>query len=115
MEITPKIEQLLETLQEKYLLENQQLEPYLEGLVYQDYLDYWDYIQTDVLLNLQHPRTNIPDEMVFIIYHQITELYFKLSLWEYGQILRHPHLNAEFMTERLRRVNAYFANLTHSF
>ena len=29
----------------------QQLEPYLEGLVYQDYLNYWDYIQTDVLLS----------------------------------------------------------------
>ena len=26
------------------------------------------------------PKHDFPDEVIFIIYHQITELYFKLSL-----------------------------------
>lgn len=34
---------------------------------------YWDYIQTDALLNLQTQRTILPDEMVFIMYHQVNE------------------------------------------
>ena len=42
-------------------------------------MTYWDYIQTDALLNLQVQRTTLPDEMVFIMYHQINELLFKRS------------------------------------
>nr|MDQ3072450.1 tryptophan 2,3-dioxygenase family protein [Bacteroidota bacterium] len=49
------------------------------------------------------------------IYHQITELYFKLSLWEVKQIIEHENIDATFMAERLRRMNSYFNNLTKSF
>ena len=53
---------------------------YLDGLLHADYLTYWDYVHLDTLLSLQTPKTSIPDEPIFIMYHQITELYFKSSL-----------------------------------
>ena len=51
-----------------------------------DFPTYWDYINLDTLLSLQHPVTPFPDEEIFIIYHQTTELYFKLSLHELRQL-----------------------------
>lgn len=59
---------------------------YLDGLLYADVTTYWDYIELDTLLSLQKPKTRFPDEVVFIMYHQITELYFKLSLREFQQL-----------------------------
>ena len=61
-------------------------ESFLEGLASFKPLTYWDYIQTESLLNLQTQRTDLPDEMVFIIYHQINELLFKMILWEMEQL-----------------------------
>jgi len=72
----------VEALQEKYAAMGQDLNAYLDGLLHADYLTYWDYINLDTLLSLQHPITPFPDESIFIIYHQITELYFKLALHE---------------------------------
>jgi tryptophan 2,3-dioxygenase len=43
---------------------------------------YWDYIQTDELLSLQHPLTQAHDELQFIIVHQTFELWFKLAINE---------------------------------
>lgn len=68
----------LESLRRKYSLLGQDLETYLEGLLYSRSLTYWDYIEVDTLLTLQKTRTDFPDEVIFIVYHQITELYFKL-------------------------------------
>ena len=76
----------LEALQAKYAAMGQDLNSYLDGLLHADYLTYWDYINLDTLLSLQHPITPFPDEEIFIIYHQITELYFKLSLHEFQQL-----------------------------
>lgn len=115
IEITPRMYELLSQLEQKYETMGQNMEAYLEGLLYADYTTYWDYIQTDALLALQTPRTSFPDEMVFIMYHQITELYFKLALHELEQICKHPNLTSVFFTQRLKRVNAYFDNLTASF
>ena len=115
MELNDKVISLLQKLEEKYKLDEQDMEAYLEGLLYNNYVDYWHYVEVDALLSLQHPRTDIPDEMVFIMYHQITELYFKLSLWEIKQILENKELTVEFMTVRLKRINAYFQSLTKSF
>lgn len=53
---------------------------YLEGIQSAKPLTYWDYIQPEALLNLQVQRTDLPDEMVFIVYHQINELLFKMIL-----------------------------------
>ncbi len=115
MELKPEIIQLLNQLEEKYKATGQDIQSYLEGLLYTDYVTYWDYIQTDTLLSLQKPRTAIPDEEIFIMYHQITELYFKLIRHEMRQIAEKSDLDEAFFTNRLLRINRYFENLTRSF
>ncbi|MFM1931201.1 MAG: hypothetical protein RL226_504 [Bacteroidota bacterium] len=93
----------------------QDLESYLDGLLYADYLTYWDYIHLDTLLSLQTPLTPFPDEEIFIMYHQITELYFKLALHEFEQIGQKENLDGKWLTARLTRINRYFEALTKSF
>jgi tryptophan 2,3-dioxygenase len=115
MEITPEIKQRLEQLQEKYGSMGQDMISYLDGLLYADFLTYWDYIHLDTLLSLQNPKTPFPDEEIFIMYHQITELYFKLALHECKQISSHPNLTTAFFTARIKRINSYFQALTSSF
>lgn len=102
-------------LQEKFRASGQDLSSYLEGLLHADYLTYWDYINLDTLLTLQKPKTSFKDEKIFIIYHQITELYFKLILWELEQIAAQKNINAEFFKKRLERVIMYFDQLISSF
>ena len=115
MEITPEIKQRLEQLQEKYASMGQDMVSYLDGLLYADFLTYWDYIHLDTLLSLQNPKTQLPDEKIFIMYHQITELYFKLALHECEQISNHPNLTTSFFIARIKRINSYFQALTSSF
>lgn len=105
----------IEKLASKYQASGQQLVAYLDGLLYADYNTYWDYIHLDTLLSLQTPRTSIPDEEIFIMYHQITELYFKLSLHEISQLSEADSLDAETLKQKLERINRYFGALTHSF
>lgn len=114
-EFSPAVLTQLRRLQEKYAADGQDLAAYLEGLYHADYVNYWDYIELDTLLSLQRPLTNIPDERIFIMYHQITELYFKLCLEEYEQIgnLQRPALGE--LVLRLGRINRYFENLIDSF
>src|SRR3954468_3502325 len=76
----------IKQLQEKYAPMGQDLNGYLDGLLLSNYLTYWDYTQVETLLTLQNPKTDYPDELIFIMYHQITELYFKLSLHELEQV-----------------------------
>lgn len=102
-------------LQEKFRASGQDLSSYLEGLLYADYLTYWDYINLDTLLSLQHPKTSFKDEKIFIIYHQITELYFKLIIWELEQIAGQKEIDLVFFKNRLERVIMYFDQLISSF
>lgn len=111
----PEVLKQLERLEQKYVPLGQNLAAYLEGLYYTDFLNYWDYIHLDTLLSLQNPRTNIPDEKIFIMYHQITELYFKLCLEEYRQIADAKEMTADLLMRRLNRINRYFDNLISSF
>lgn len=115
MEITPEIKEKLEKLHAKYEAMGQDMNSYLDGLLYADVTTYWDYIQTDTLLSLQKPKTRFPDEEIFIMYHQITELYFKLSLHELRQLCFGGNLSLEFFTARVLRINRYFEALTKSF
>jgi len=115
MSITPEIESRLALLQEKYEAMGQDMVSYLDGLLHADFLTYWDYIHLDTLLSLQSPKTPFPDEEIFIMYHQITELYFKLALHECKQITEKENLTADFFAARVRRINRYFEALTQSF
>ncbi|MCL6261448.1 tryptophan 2,3-dioxygenase family protein [Aquiflexum sp. TKW24L] len=105
----------IELLQQKFKASGQDLSSYLEGLLYADYMTYWDYINLDILLSLQQPRTSFKDEKIFIMYHQITELYFKLIIWELEQIAEKEPFDGKFFKERLERVNMYFDQLISSF
>jgi tryptophan 2,3-dioxygenase len=119
----------IKMLQEKYAPMGQDINSYLDGLLLSNYLTYWDYTQVETLLTLQNPKTDYPDEIIFIMYHQITELYFKLALHEYEQIGHNGKiisasgkdegwkdtLEVDFFVERIMRINRYFESLTKSF
>ena len=113
--VDPALGDLLAKLKQKYEVMGQDLTSYLDGLLNADYLTYWDYIHLDTLLSLQNPKTQFPDEKVFIAYHQITELYFNLVLWEIEQIVNKPDLDETFFVARLTRMIRYFENLCSSF
>ncbi len=49
----PETEKRLKQLENKYSEIGPDLETQLEGLLYGEPMSYWDYIQTDTLLNLQ--------------------------------------------------------------
>ncbi|NNJ89258.1 MAG: tryptophan 2,3-dioxygenase [Eudoraea sp.] len=102
-------------LAEKYKDSGQDLSSYLDGLLYQRYLTYWDYIHLDTLLSLQVPRTYFPDEEIFIMYHQITELYFKLILHEQKQIVDDQSQEVDHFIEKANRINNYYKALISSF
>ena len=92
---------LIEAIDKKYNAINQDKNVYLEGLLHSKTINYWDYVHTDALLNLQIQRTNLPDEMVFIGYHQINELIFKMILWELQQVAEAEVLEVDFFTNKL--------------
>ena len=106
---------LIQQLENKFNDIGQDLDTHLEGLLYSEPITYWDYIKTDALLNLQLQRTTLPDEMVFIMYHQVNELLFKMILWEIEQIAHNKTLTAKFFSSRLMRISRYFDILTSSF
>src|SRR5215510_14994613 len=129
MSLPDNIVSRIKQLEEKYNAIGQDMNAYLDGLLTSNVTSYWEYINVDTLLTLQNPKTDFPDELIFIIYHQITELYFKLALHEFEQIahngrnvLPNGHdlgwkdkLDPEFFVQRLTRINRYFEALTKSF
>jgi len=115
MEDKENIKSQISKLEEKYKDSGQDLSSYLDGLLHQRYLTYWDYIHLDTLLSLQVPKTHFPDEEIFIMYHQITELYFKLILHEQKQLVDDKSGSLDFFVEKVRRVNSYYKVLISSF
>ncbi len=115
MQINEELEARIAKLAEKYHASGQELLAYLDGLLYADYNTYWDYVHLDTLLSLQTPKTNFPDEEIFIMYHQITELYFKLTLHEMQQLADSDNLSLAVFKNKMARMNRYFGALTHSF
>jgi tryptophan 2,3-dioxygenase len=122
-------EQLLDELEQRYSHDGLSLRDHLEGLLYHKGVHYWDYIAVDTLLSLQKPLTTYPNEMIFITYHQICELYFKLCIHEISILINREDnyftLEKEIWMQsirdpqnwihRLKRVMFYFENLTDSF
>jgi len=115
LEKDEKIQALISQLADKYAATGQDLGSYLEGLFHANFLSYWNYIHLDTLLTLQTPKTDFPDENIFIIYHQISELYFKLVLIELDQIAEKENITAEEFEMRVRRASSYIKHLIDSF
>ena len=108
---------LFEQLQDRFDELGLKSETQLKGMQYAKPLTYWDYIQTDALLSLQTQRTIVPDEMVFIMYHQVNELLFKMVLWEINQVSNcdNNELTIDFFRDKIKRICRYFDMLTSSF
>lgn len=116
LNIDEKTLEILQKLKKKYQTMGQDMQSYLDGLLHADFITYWDYIHLDTLLSLQNPKTQFNDEVIFITYHQITELYFKLILWELKQICDSKEMPPiATIKEKLSRINRYFENLCYSF
>ena len=107
-------EELLKAIDDKYRAMGQNSDVHLSGLLHAEPITYWDYIQVEALLGLQIKRTNLPDEMVFIMYHQINELLFKMVLWEIAQVKETGLTTATFAVH-LDRISRYFDMLSQSF
>lgn len=108
-------EELLKAIDEKYKAMGQDPDVHLSGLLHAEPMQYWDFIQLDALLGLQTQRTVLPDEMVFLMYHQINELLFKMILWEMDQISHAENIEPKKFTMHLYRVSRYFDMLSNSF
>ena len=108
-------EELLDAIDKKYEAMGQDPDVHLSGLLHAEPMTYWDFAQVDALLGLQTQRTQLPDEMVFIMYHQINELLFKMILWEMQQISFTDDIQPEKFVTHLMRVSRYFDMLSNSF
>ncbi|MDD7915707.1 tryptophan 2,3-dioxygenase family protein [Polaribacter ponticola] len=108
-------DEILKAIEEKYNKLGVPIETMLEGLLHSTPITYWDYIQTDALLGLQIPRTTQKDEMVFIMYHQVNELLFKMILWEIDQVAKAVNVTAKKFSMHLMRISRYFDMLCNSF
>ncbi|HSZ26020.1 MAG TPA: tryptophan 2,3-dioxygenase family protein, partial [Cytophagaceae bacterium] len=86
----------VELLKQKFSNDDQSINTHLDGLYHSKYINYWEYIHLDTLLTLQTPRTDFPDELIFITYHQITELYFKLILHEMMQLREKADIDGDY-------------------
>ena len=74
-------------------------------------MDYGDYLQLDTLLGAQTRATDEHDELLFIVIHQATELWLKLSIHEIRAAqtqIREDDLRGAFKTlSRVARIQAH--------
>ncbi|HEY9084149.1 MAG TPA: tryptophan 2,3-dioxygenase family protein [Vicingaceae bacterium] len=110
-----KYAHLIQQIEAKYKNLGQDTEAYLKGLLHAKPIDYWDYIEVESLLSLQKPRTDFPDEMVFIMYHQVTELLLNMMLHEMYQVCEKENITADYFIEKVGRMNRYIQMLANSF
>ncbi len=115
VELTSDIRARLDQLAEKYAAMGQDMISYLDGLLYADYLTYWDYIRLDTLLSLQSTQTPLPDEAIFVTYHQITELYLKLCIQAIERLEHAEDFGPELLMRQLDRLNRYLKQMIDSF
>jgi tryptophan 2,3-dioxygenase len=58
------------------------------GALTKEQMSYGDYLSLDVLLSAQRPRSPAHDEILFVIQHQVTELWMKLVIFELRAAIR---------------------------
>jgi len=106
---------IVKNIEEKYKNLGQDPQMYLKGLYHAKPVNYWEYIEVDTLLSLQKTKTDFPDEAIFIMYHQVTELLLKLMIHEVKQVLDDPAIEPLVFKDKVERVNRYAGVLTASF
>ncbi|MBE0402389.1 tryptophan 2,3-dioxygenase [Halomonas sp. AOP12-C2-37] len=77
---------------------------------------YDDYLHLKQILDSQVPRSEIPDELLFIIQHQTAELWMKLMLYELTQAIQ--HLGSDNLPAALKaiaRVQRIMDHLNHAW
>jgi tryptophan 2,3-dioxygenase len=114
-ELTAEEQQALEKIIARY--GNRAVDE-LNSLIVKREITYDDYIQTETLLSLQQVLTDFHDELIFKVYHQQTELWFRLTLHEMQRAIRSlvgesPDLDGAI--DAVTRINRYFSHLTSSF
>lgn len=114
-DIKPDQLETLKKINEKYDALGQDAGAFLKGFSYIRPMTYWDYVEVDTLLSLQKPRTTFPDEPIFIMYHQVTELLLKLIVHELQQVVDAEKVDTALFKTKFERVNRYAAVLTESF
>ena len=107
-------EKIINDIETKYQQLGENPETYLKGLLHAKPINYWDYVEVDTLLSLQKPRTNFKDEEIFIMYHQVTELFLKMMVHEIKQLVYEP-FNETVWLDKLDRLNRYTNMLIVSF
>ena len=79
-------------------------------------MSYGDYLHLDAILGAQQPLSPDPNEMLFIVQHQTSELWMKLMLHELGgalAALRADRLGQTF--KMLARVSRIMEQLVHAW
>jgi tryptophan 2,3-dioxygenase len=79
-------------------------------------MSYGDYLHLDELLGAQHRRSGAHDEMLFIVQHQVTELWMKLLLHELEAAISAvaaDHLQRAF--KMLARVSKIMEQMVHAW
>jgi tryptophan 2,3-dioxygenase len=79
-------------------------------------MSYGDYLHIDQILTAQRPLSTAPDELLFIIQHQTSELWMKLALHELSlcrQAIAQDRLREAF--KMLARVSRIFEQLNNAW
>ena len=77
---------------------------------------YADYLALDAILGAQHPRSQDPNELLFIVQHQTSELWMKLALHELAgarDAIHNSDLPPAF--KMLARVSRIMEQLVHAW
>ena len=74
-------------------------------------MDYENYLNLDKILNAQTPKTTEPLEVMFIVAHQSSELWFKVLIQELKLLIEIPKSTAKDITIQLQRIVKVFEHL----
>ena len=74
-------------------------------------MDYESNLNLDKVLNAQTPKTTEPLEMMFIVAHQSSELWFKVLIQELKLLVEIPKWTAKDITVQLQRIVKVFEHL----
>lgn len=79
-------------------------------------ITYPTYLELETLLKLQNPQSNPvhPDELLFIVVHQASELWFKVLLHEFDQLIAHLETGeVQSALTSMQRINTLVELVAH--